>query len=194
MPGGQEEMAAAVEAARKTPVISEVELSTGVILAVKPVPLFLLRKAISQLTPPRIPRVFLEDKGREEENPDDPEYKDALVQFEQKSFDVAANVLLLLGTELKHCPEPIQPLESEEWSRPLEALEIVSPSELDSPPRRYLAWLSYYVLSDPEDIARVVELVAKRSGVLESEVDTAVDSFRSRKVRRVDNRIPSEDS
>jgi len=50
----------------------EFRLANGCLLGIKPVAPFLIRRAVTKLDRPSPPKVLIQDKGREEEVPDDP--------------------------------------------------------------------------------------------------------------------------
>ncbi len=74
----------------KTPVLDvarEIEpardiitLSTGVRGRIRPVPAGLIDEVVSRIPDPEVPRQFIEDKGREELNPFDPAYIEAVAK------------------------------------------------------------------------------------------------------------------
>ena len=75
-PSGNVAEEAAVETAREVRQQADdglFRLSSGVVLKIKPVPPLLIRQAVAKIKRPKPPVIFLEDKGVEEENPDDPE-------------------------------------------------------------------------------------------------------------------------
>ncbi len=56
-------------------------LSNGVVLRLKSVPAFLAAQFTRKIQRPKPPRQFIERLGREEENPDHPDYLEALEKY-----------------------------------------------------------------------------------------------------------------
>lgn len=158
----------------------EITLSNGIRLELKPVPPFLVRKAALGISRPVPPSVSVNDKGRTEPNPNDPDYQKALAEYEEKTSDMGNRVMMIVGTEiLEPLPEGIQPPESNEWVELLRILEIEVPEgELGEPRQRKYAWLRYYALATAGDVIKVIGGLTRLSGIPEKEVDEAVRSFR----------------
>lgn len=170
----------------------EVTLSSGVRLLVKPVTPYLIQEAMARIPRPVVPKVMLEEKGREEENPDDPQYAEALEEYNRKTQEVGANVMLGAGTSLLSVPEDMVGPEDDSW---LELLEFVGvPAEFTGPRYRYLAWLKYYALMSVSDLQLASGAVASLTGVSEEEVASAVESFRPRTRRRATNHVSTKAS
>ena len=172
----------------------EITLSNGVVLGLKSVPLFLVRAVGSKLTPPKAPKIHLDDRDADVDNYDDPDYLDAMTAHGNTVFDTTANLLLLAGTTLKHVPENVPGPASEEWLGVLKFFCVDAGLDLDDERQRYLAWLRYYALESPEDIANVTDTVSRLSGITEGAVQQAISSFRGRKIRRSDNGVSFEGS
>lgn len=170
---------------------NEVKLQNGVVLNVRSVPPLLIRKAVGKIKKPIMPKADI-GKGREEDNPGDPEYNAAMDEYGQQTFDAGANVMLAAGTSLKSVPKGIDKPEDEGWLEVLEAAGFEP--DLKSKTSRYLSWLSYYAITSETDVVLVVMAVTKLSGVPESEVAAAVETFRSGETRGNDNGVPAKDS
>ena len=156
---------------------NRVTLSNGVVLGVRPVPPLAIRQAVLNVPKPPVPVTFLEDKGREEENPNDPEYLEALAAYRDATGQAALNVLLLMGTKLESLPEGLCGPDGDEWLGDLEFLGLTIDKE--NPRARYLAWLQFYAIPSNADITRALEGPAKAAGVAEGDVAAAIESFRS---------------
>jgi len=191
-PGEQAIEAAAkiVEEVRKPP-SNEVTLSNGIVLKLKPVPPFLVRQAVLSHKRPEPPVMFIKDKEREEVNPNDPAYLRAVEEYEALTSDTALNITLAAGTEVKSIPEGLFSPEDDGWTEILEYAGI-STTFWERKLDRYLAWLRYYALGAATDITLVTSALAKGIGLTESEVQAAAESFRNRKARRADNRVPAK--
>jgi hypothetical protein len=156
--------------------LATVLLSSGIVLKVRPVPPLAIRQAVMNVERPRVPIVFIEEKGREEENPDDPGYRDALVEYRIATGMAAMKALLVLGTQVESLPDGLSGPEDDGWLEELQdaGLDI----EASSPRARYLAWLQFYALKTNEDLAAAMDGPRKASGITEEDVALAVQSFR----------------
>lgn len=153
--------------------------ATGVRLKLKRVSQMIVADAKRRLPEPKVPKWINPEKDREEENPNDPEYIEAVYNYRYDTSMLALRVYLILGTE------PIYPLpagivgpDSHEWSDAIQGADdgVDIP---ESGPRRYFAWLKYYALPD-DQVMRVMSQIISLSGrTLEEEVRKAQESFRS---------------
>ena len=182
--------AAGAVAEQETPLPTEVTLSSGVRLRCKAVPPFLARKAISRIPRPQPPVVFLEDKGRQEENPNDPDYLTRLTEWQNMIYEVGTDVLLVAGTSIIDVPTGIYLPEDDGWLSLVEFLGVKI--DVSNSHSRYLHWLTCYALETPDDLAKVVTAVGSLTGVSEEEVEAAVKTFRGGEARGTDNGVPSE--
>lgn len=153
-----------------------VTLSNQVVLKLRPVPPLALREAAVRIPPPAIPTVFIADHGREEPNPADPVYIEALKTYEQDQVFRVADVLMLLGTSVESVPDEIEMPESDNWIDALEALDLHV--DRSNKYKRYLSWLRLYAVQSEVDIANVMAAVVSLSGVTEVEVARAAAAFR----------------
>ena len=120
--------------------------------------------------------VYIEDKGREEENPNDPDYLAAMqnIQFERGLATIT--LLLALGLRIKHIPDSVEGPEGDEWIEVLEASDILVPK--DNKRLRFCAWLKYIALPD-DDLNVAIKEIMRYSGLtLEEDVAVAQDNFR----------------
>jgi len=170
----------AEETARPT-----VTLSNGIVLALKPVPAMVIRAAVNRIPEPKVPKVYIQDKDREEENPDDPDYQRALAQHTEDTSMAAFEAVLLLGTSVVSVPANMERPEGNEWLSKLVTLGIGPDG--DNPDERYLAWLQYYALTTARDIAALTAAGRDLAGVREEAVAQAVTSFPGEAARGADN-------
>ena len=154
-----------------------ITLSTGVCLRVKKIPSILLADIVAKHNPsrPTPPRIFIVSKGREEENPDDPEYKERMGGWQAGLVAAVNNAFLLFGTSVESIPNTIESLESDRWAQRIRLLGLET---TDNPDARYLAWLKYVGGTEDSDIQLMLSEVGRLSGVAEADVQTAVDQFR----------------
>ena len=151
--------------------LNTLTLSTGVELRLKPVQSYVYVEFEKRHKRPKPPVVFIEEHGREQENPDDPAYRDKLIDWEREHTMGLLDVALVLGTELISKPESIPDVDSDEW---IDGLEIALGEDLTfkNKKERYLYWLKYVGASD-EDLQPIMSGIAAFSGVLEEDVKDA---------------------
>jgi hypothetical protein len=131
---------------------------------------------------PKPPMVDL-GKGRDEENPGDPDYADALERFLADTANAATDVALLRGTEIEHIPEDVPGPDSKAFR---EEMELLGLPMLDSSRARYLYWVKSVAAPTSEDINGLLGELGRLTGVAESDVEDAVARFRSVTVRGED--------
>lgn len=96
----------------------EVTLSTGIRVRLKPVSSSLVEEMKASVPVPEVPRVFIPEKEREEENPNDPRYTAALEEMERQQARAIFDALLIFGVELLDgLPE------DDDWLKKLQFLE-----------------------------------------------------------------------
>lgn len=78
----------------------EVTLSTGVRVRLHPVSASLVEEMKNTIKMPPVPKVWLEAKEREEENPNDPAYLEAVEECQRKRADATFDALCTFGIEL----------------------------------------------------------------------------------------------
>lgn len=150
--------------------------SNGVLLKLKKVPRLLLTDAIRKQAPPKVPTWFNEDKGRDEENPADPAYVEALQAFNIDRGLMSVTMTLAMGTSIIDVPAGIEPYDSETWVADLNDMGMGL--DLRTPRMRYTAWLKYIALPGDE-FNDVVSAVMRYSGLIsEEDVAAAQRAFR----------------
>ena len=151
-------------------------LTNGIVLNCRAVPPLAIREAQISQPAPRPPVLMNEAKGREEENPNDPDYIAAVQVHAAHQLSRVSDTMMLLGTAVASLPEWAAAPESDEWIEPLEALGIVINRE--NKYQRYLAWLRLYACVAESDVVRILRNVTGLSGVTEEEVQRAAAAFR----------------
>jgi hypothetical protein len=148
----------------------------GIKLKLKKISRLLVVDAAKKVKLPKPPTVFIEDKGRTEENPSDPTYIEELQAAEYQRGMVTIAAYLVLGTSVLEVPEGVDSPEDTEWSDTLADIEFEVPAKGRA---RYLAWLKYYALNDTE-LNSLIEAITRLSGLTpEKDVSEIKDSFRS---------------
>jgi hypothetical protein len=152
-----------------------ITLSSGVKIKIKAVNKHFIYQATSRFKPPKAPRVKNETKGREEENPNDPDYLQELEMYLAEVSMVANDVALLRGAEVVEIPKEIDDPDSKAWKEEMEVLGLAT----DSKKYRYLSWLKAVAIPNDEEMNMVLQEIGRLTGVAEADVAEAVERFRS---------------
>lgn len=160
-----------------------VTLSTSVVLKIKPVPKFFIFDVTARITKPKPPLVFIENKGREEENPDDPDYQEALEKWVINVASAGNDVALLRGSEIESIPERIPGPDSEDWKNEMEVLGLPM---IKNARARYLTWVKAIAAPLDRDINLLLGEIGRLTGVSEKDVEDAVARFRRLASREAD--------
>jgi hypothetical protein len=94
--------------------------STGVVLRVKPVSVFLLDSIQRKLPRPEVPKQEVEGKDgkkRMEENPSHPAYEAAMETYQRESSRTVEDALLTLGTSVATLPDGFEGPDGCGWVR-----------------------------------------------------------------------------
>lgn len=170
-----------------------ITLSSGIVLRLKSVPPETVRRAGEKIPKPKPPVVFIESKGREEENPFDPDYAKALEEWIEQCGNSRMDSILVLGVEIHHLPEGVDGPDDSNWLEELEYLGIANPLATENKLARKLDWLKCYALRTGDDIIKVAnQLYRKVGAVTEEEVLLAMESFPGGNRGRTDNGSPPE--
>ncbi len=170
-----------------------ITLSSGVVLRLMKPSRFLLQEKARQMTPkmPKVPVVFIEAKGREEDNPGDPAYIEAVQAWSNEWARATENATILMGTAIESVPEGFQRPEDEEWAQELaDAYGLEVPS---SKPLRYCMWLKLVAIRTEDDAQLVKERTDNLLGIPQRKVSEAMESFRDREERPADMDAPAEE-
>jgi len=160
-----------------------VTLSTGVVLKIKPFPRTFIFAVTGRIKKPKPPLVFIESKGREEENPDDPDYQEALEKWAVDVANAGNDVALLRGCEIESIPEGLPGPDSKEWKN---EMEVYGLPMIKNPVARYLSWLKAIAAPLERDIILLLGEIGRLTGVSEADVEDAVALFRRLATRTTD--------
>lgn len=175
---------------------AEVVLSNGITLEVKAVPPMLVDALNAEYAPPDAPMWLNPDKGREEPNPNDPDWVRAVEKLENQRQDAVNNLVLAAGTKLKlPLPEGRVGPENDEWLEIVKLTAELTGKDIEVPTepgiKRYLAWLRYYAIETGTDFGLVMNLVLELAGISEQEVTEALNKFRGDPVGSADSGLPT---
>lgn len=168
------------------------QLSNGVEIEIVQVPSELMRRAMQAIQKPPIPKVTFERSGEQitEENPDDPDYLDALDDYHRRRMDVFSMVLLARGTRLVHVPEGMYRPEDDAWIE--EVRDVGVEPDVSTKARRYAEWLRLYAFVSQADHANVTAMAMMRYGILDREVSETIEFFRHKAQRGIAADAPVE--
>lgn len=149
-----------------------VTLSTGVRARIVPVSPNLIDAVTSRIPDPEIPVWHNQDKGRDEPNPNDPQYRRELAQAERRRGLAGMDAMIMFGVIL------VDGVPSDgEWLAKLRKAEKFG-----------LLDLSDWDFSDPDEVeflykkfvavsAADLNLVGRKSGITQEDVDRAEGTF-----------------
>lgn len=160
-------------------------LSSGVRARIVPVAAGLLEEAQSSIKPPPVPKWFNPDKQKEEENPNDPSYLEALRELDAKRTRAALDILIMFGVVLldENGDDTCAPEEGA-WIGRLKWLERrgqidLSGLDLSDDIDREFAYKKYVAVLAPD-----LNVVLRKSGFSEEDVQAALESFPDNEERR----------
>lgn len=167
-------------------------LENGVKIRTKAVSSAVLRGVLGQLKEPKVPTFKLDD-GSDEENPNDPDYREAMDTFAMAVIGGASRAWVQLGTEVLAWPAGFPTWDSDEWVEEFESVGIAfhrnaqetAPDgviDISTERRRKFQWKSMVVLNGI-DLAKVWPQVMRKNGTQEAEVLAAMKWFQARKER-----------
>jgi hypothetical protein len=147
------------------------------------VPRHFIYEVTRRFVRPKPPVVFVESKGREEENAGDPDYADALENYIGDVANAATDTALILGTAVKELPKDVPDQDSEDF---LQIMDVLGITDLENPKARYLYWIKSIAAPTTEDVNNLLGEIGRLTGVSESDTEDAVRRFRSLAPRRED--------
>jgi len=154
----------------------------GIVFKLKPVAPLLVLDAQKQLTEPLPPKIRNYDKGEGddaplEENPSDPTFLRAHMEYRQRVGEVSNAIFLTRGCELVSVPDGIEKPEDEDWAADVEEFAGIKIPAVGR--RRFYLWLKYIALTSMTDFQGLLNKLTALGGVtLESDVADAETSFR----------------
>lgn len=150
-------------------------LSTGVVLETRKVTPFVFQTVASQFKYPPIPKTWIEEKSREEYNPQDPEYIAGCEEVDLARATASIDAMIALGTRLVSVPINFEGPETDGWLDDLESIEIRI--DRNNERLRYRTWVKYIAAPAVEDVRMIMSKVLRTVGVSEEDVAQAMSNF-----------------
>lgn len=131
-----------------------IELSNGVVLRFKEVSKneisYAARNANRDYPEPKPPMIYIKNRGREEPNTNDPDYKQALLLYNIEATARIMDVMYARAIKVESRPDDISGPDSQEFQDYLELAqgETLRKSELG----RLVQWLRYWAIPDEDQI------------------------------------------
>lgn len=154
-------------------------LSTGVRVRLKSVSPSLLAEVTGRVKYPKVPTYHNTDKGRDEENPNDPTYLAEMGQAAQEQGIAMMDALALFGLEL------VDDIPENGWDKKLRLLGI--DFDHDDDVEREFYYKKHVALTIAD-----FELMKKLSGVTAEGVSRAEKSFQRDETRKADRRASNK--
>lgn len=149
-----------------------ITLRSGVRVRLKPVPDMVVQRAMAKINKPKVPMWFNPDKEREEPNPNDPDYLEAVRRAEEERGMVAMDVSIMFGCEL------IDPIpDDRKWVQRLRKVAGIEVDDSDEFELEF-AYLKYVAFANSADMNYVTGL-----DMTEADVENAGATFRSDETR-----------
>ena len=157
-----------------------IRLSTGEWAWLRPVSASIISEAQLSVQNPKVPTFYNKDKEREEENPSDPGYLDAIAHANEQRNAIGIETMVMFGVEL--CDEEGNPRDvppAEEWLGKLKYMQKkgrldLGQYDLDDEFELMLVYKKYIAVS-----AMDIPLVSAASGISEEDISEALSSFRA---------------
>jgi len=157
----------------KTKTKNEVRLSSGVRVRVNPVSGWLIEDVTAGIKNPPVPVWHNPDNERDEENPNDPGYLQAISDVRQKRIEAVLDTVVLFGMEL------VDGMPKDDmWLQKLRRLERLghidlSAYDFDDPLDREFVYKRRFAIGNAGDLLTVRRMCS----VSEEDVADATDSF-----------------
>ncbi len=166
---------------------NDLVLSNGIRFTIRPVSSLVARRVIQNIEVPKVPVVYIEDKDREEENPNDPDYLAAMEEYQGVAGLAAMQLFMTLGLKLESVPEGIDRPEDSGWFEALEAAGVEMDAETDA--KRFRWWCESVAFTDADDFNRLGMHAARAMGLAEEDVEQALSDFRGNGERGADTAV-----
>lgn len=152
-----------------------VTVSTGVVFGTRKIPSTAFGDLLTRFPDPKVPKIPDPERGRVLENPAHPDYIQAKQENETRRSMAALDLAIIRGTECISAPEGMLKQDDPDW---LEQMELLGYGDITTKKAgRYLLWVKFIAAPDDADVAKLLQTVMRRMGVLESDVQNAFNSF-----------------
>ena len=166
-----EQNAAVLVAKEKREYLSDEFVVQGVNVRLVSVPLGLIQDAQSHLREPKVPIWHNETKNRDEENPNDPDYLDAVEKYKTDLNTAAIDTFVMFGIEIDKLPDDDAWLKKLQWSHKRGTIDL---SGIDFEDELDLEFLfKKYVIGTKE----VISVITSKTAIGPEVVKRAKDGF-----------------
>jgi hypothetical protein len=159
-----------------------ITLRTGIVLALVPLSPRAIRDAGDRLPRPQVPMVWNESKQKDEENPDHPQYKADVQQWQFETTEASLKFAVALGTRPEFIPDDRYGHDDDRWIEEIEQVHEVlgqTPPPLRREGKgRYLDWVLWYAVGSDEDNFKLSRILLATTVPTEEEVMRALNAFR----------------
>jgi hypothetical protein len=161
-----------VAEARNAAARQVVTLSTGVRARIVPVGASLIDDVTAQVKDPPVPTFHNEDKGRDEENPNDPEYLRQMAEAQRARAVAALDAMVMFGLELTDgLPEDDKWLVKLQFLAKRGQLDLSGFDPDDPLDKEFL--YKKYIATGTADLIRI----GRTAGLSQGDVAEAVENF-----------------
>lgn len=151
---------------------NHVALSTGVVLNVTLPSQMILLKVMTKYPRPKVP-TYNDPVHGIIKNPDSEDYIEEIGQWEIERNTAMLEATLLLGTEIVEKPKGMPGPNDKVF---IEDMKVLNFDGVETSERyRYLLWVMQYAADGEEDIKLLTNVAGRQSGVVEQDVDDAVE-------------------
>lgn len=156
-------------------------LSSGATVRARPIPEVFSQAILRKIPRPRPPKVKIEDEEdgrvRWEENPNDPNYRWELVDWESALTEALTNLALLRGVEVLKHPDGFKSMDDDEiFFEDMDALGM--DLEGMSRAQRKLLWMKYRIVTQLNDLQEIQERIQELAGIDEEDIAQQMSLFR----------------
>lgn len=124
--------------------------------------------------PPEVPTVWIENKSRDEPNPNDPNYKAAQMMWSAGAAERIFNVMIVTGVEIIDVPEGFPAHDSEDFGLRLQAMGL-EPST--NPYKLRIDWIRFVAAKEGDDLAILNDKLLRYAGLSGEDVAEAMARF-----------------
>jgi hypothetical protein len=161
----------AIEGSGPTPQDNLIHLSTGVVLRGKQAPPLTLMNVMAAFPRPKPPLWMSPAMGREMENPDDPNYIEAVRAWQTDQSNALMVAMIITGTELVEVPKGMAGPDDKDWIDEYALLGL--PMHRENKSWCYLRWVQTKAAISADDVQAIMKVVGRLSGIPERAVESA---------------------